>query len=79
MVAKSLWDKDGTIGDNHLNDTVEFQTYSEVSGTRFGIILAYNPGNETIRIGSTQRPGFAGLRVCFPGLVHGPLAGMSGT
>ena len=43
-----IWDKNATMGDDHSNDTAEFETFSEVSGTRFGIILAYNPGNETI-------------------------------
>ena len=48
-----LWNVTGVMGDNHSNDTAEFETYSEVSGIRFGIILAYNPGNDTIRLGST--------------------------
>ena len=52
-----LWDKNGTMDakDTISNETSEFETYSEVSGTRFGIILAYNSGNETIRSGSKRQ------------------------
>ena len=36
-----IWELDTAL---YLNGTTEFETWSEVSGYRFGIILGYNPG-----------------------------------
>ena len=44
-----IWELDTAL---YLNGTTEFETWSEISGYRFGIILGYNPGknNKIIKI-----------------------------
>ena len=36
-----VWELDTRL---YLNGTTEYETWSEVAGQRFGIIMAYNPG-----------------------------------
>ena len=58
-----VWELDTKI---YMNGTSEFESWSEVSGIRFGILLGFNPGSpdETSRVYHLHNYGFQKYQKC---------------